>query len=371
MEYAGKTIPKLGFGFMRLPMSGKEVDIEQTKEMVDLFMTKGFTYFDTAYVYMDGKSEEAIREALVKRYPRESFQTATKLPAWAASSKEETRQMFYTSLERMGVEYFDFYLLHNCGGPRTESFDKYEVWDFLKEQKQKGLIKKLGFSLHDKAEVLDEILNKHPDMDFVQLQINYADWESPSVESRKCYETACRHNMPVVIMEPVKGGSLLNVPDSIKDILKEADPDASLASWAIRYAASLDNIVTVLSGMSNIEQMKDNLSYMEDFKPLNESEREVIKRVQKALDEIPIIPCTNCQYCVKGCPNEVKIPQIFNSLNLNTVFNNLESAKRNYFFETNKGGKASECIGCRECEQVCPQHIEISEILKEAAGMLE
>lgn len=371
MGYLGEEIPKLGFGFMRLPMIGEEVDIEQTKAMVDLFMEKGFTYFDTAYGYIDGKSEEAIKEAVVTRYPRESFQVATKLPAWTASSKEESENMFWTSLERTGAGYFDYYLLHNCGGTRTESFDKYDTWEFLKEKKQKGLIKNLGFSFHDKAAVLEELLNLHPDMDFVQLQINYVDQENVSVESRKCYEVACKHHKPIIIMEPVKGGSLANLPENIEKILLQANPDASMASWALRYAASLDNIITVLSGMSTLDQMKDNLSFMQDFKPLDASEKEVIAKVQKVFEQIPVIPCTDCRYCVKGCPSEVKIPQIFSILNDQTIFNSSNGEKRRYYFETLSGGKASECISCGACESVCPQHIEITKTLKTAAELFE
>ena len=266
MTYLGQEIRKLGFGLMRLPMIGDEVDIEQTKQMVDLFLSKGFTYFDTAYGYLGGKSEKAVKTALVDRYPRESFQLATKLPAWAgANTAEEAQNMFYTSLERTGAGYFDFYLLHNLGDSRTKAFDRFGIWDFLAEQKKKGLIKHLGFSFHDKADKLDELLTLHPDMEFVQLQINYADWESASIQSRACYEVARKHGKPVIIMEPVKGGSLASLPAPIEKIFKDADPEASLPSWAIRFAASLDGLVTVLSGMSTLEQMQDNLSFMEQF----------------------------------------------------------------------------------------------------------
>lgn len=372
MAYLGENIKKLGFGFMRLPMIGDDVDIEQTKQMVDLFLSKGFTYFDTAYGYINGKSEEAIKTALVDRYPRENFQLATKLPAWAGpKTAKEAKEMFWTSLRRTGAGYFDFYLLHNLGDDRTKYFDDFGIWEFLAEQKEQGLIKHLGFSIHDKAAVLDEILTKHPDMDFVQLQINYADWESESIESRKCYEVARKHNKPIIIMEPVKGGSLADLSEPIKKIFREVNPDASLSSWAIRYAASLDGLVTVLSGMSTIEQMEDNLSCMENFQPLTDVERETIKKVQDVLSQMPNIPCTDCKYCMKGCPQGIVIPGIFSAMNMYLVYNNLEKAKRNYGMETADRGAASTCIECGQCEVVCPQHIHIIDELKRAVSVFE
>ena len=238
MDYLGKNIPKLGFGLMRLPMLGEKVDIEQTKTMVDHFLAAGFNYFDTAYGYLGGKSEAAAKVALVDRYPRDKFYLATKLPAFAANNAEEARQMFYTSLERTGAGYFDFYLLHNLGDNRTEKYEEYGIWDFVKEQKEKGLIRHIGFSMHDKADALDKVLTQHPEAEFVQLQINYADWESDSVQSRKCYEVARKHGKSVIIMEPVKGGSLANLPDSVADVFHQADADASMSSWALRFAAN-------------------------------------------------------------------------------------------------------------------------------------
>lgn len=372
MAYLGESIKKLGFGLMRLPMIGSEVDIEQTKQMVDLFLKKGFTYFDTAYGYIGGKSEEAIKTALVDRYPRESFQLATKLPAWAGpKTAEEARQMFYTSLKRTGAGYFDYYLLHNLGDNRTKSFYEYDIWGFLAEQKAKGLIKHLGFSIHDKAQVLDEILTRHPEMEFVQLQINYADWESSSIESRKCYEVARKHNKPIIIMEPVKGGSLSDLPEVVAGIFKESNPEATLSSWAIRYAASLEGLVTVLSGMSNMEQMEDNLKTMEAFKPLTAEEQSTIKAAQQALAGIPTIPCTDCQYCMKGCPEAIVIPQIFGAMNIYLTYNNVRSAKGKYKWETREGGVASKCIECGQCEDACPQHIAIIDELKRTAEILE
>ena len=372
-RYLGESIPKLGFGLMRLPMQGEEVDIEQTKQMVDMFMQAGFNYFDTAYGYIGGRSEKAIGEALVKRYPRESFLLTTKLPAWAAGSAEEARQMLETSLERTGAGYFDFYLLHNLGEQRTHFFDDYGIWDFLKAKKAEGVIRHLGFSFHDKADKLDAILAAHPDVDFVQLQINYIDWESSTIESRKCYEVARKYGKPVIIMEPVKGGNLANPRAEVADVFRAADPDASPSSWAIRFAASLDGIITVLSGMSNVAQMADNISYMKEFKPLTAEERKVIDRARELLDAIPTVPCTACEYCMKGCPKHIAIPGSFQSFNMYKVYGNLESAKGNYNWNTNghKLARASECVKCGKCEAVCPQHIKIREELANAAAVLE
>jgi predicted aldo/keto reductase-like oxidoreductase len=372
MAYLGEDIKKLGFGLMRLPMKEGKIDVEHTKSMVDAFMAEGFTYFDTAYGYNNGESEAAAKAALVDRYPRDSFQLATKLPAWAgAKNAEEAKQMFWTSLERTGAGYFDFYLLHNLGDERTKYFDDYGIWTFLEEQKSKGLIKHLGFSFHDKAAVLDDLLTKHPEMEFVQLQINYADWESITIESRKCYEVARKHGKPVIIMEPVKGGALASLPKDLNTHFLANAPDASISSWAIRFAASLEGIVTVLSGMSSLEQMQDNLSYMKAFEPLTTEDRKTVQTVQTALEAIDSIPCTDCQYCVKDCPQGIPIPKIFDAVNLYHIYDNLSAAKRKYGFVTRDEGFASTCIACGQCETACPQHIQIIDALKQTAALLE
>jgi predicted aldo/keto reductase-like oxidoreductase len=376
MGYLGENIKKLGFGLMRLPTiegTAGEVDIEQMKQMVDLFMAKGFTYFDTAYGYGEGKSEAAAKVALIDRYPRESFQFATKLPAWAGpKTAEEAKQMFWTSLERTGAGYFDFYLLHNLGGMRTEKFTEYGIWEFAFEMKAKGLIKHVGFSFHDSADELDKVLTAHPEAEFVQLQINYADWESGSVQSRKCYEVARKHNKPVIIMEPVKGGSLASLPENVAKILLDTNPAMSQASWAIRFAASLDGVITVLSGMSNLEQMKNNISYMEHFKPLDAEEKAAVEKARLALEAIPRIPCTSCSYCVKGCPQGIHIPGYFDAMNRYLVYNQLDEAKFGYMLEQRFGSeKGSACIACGACEAVCPQKISIVDELKKVVGALE
>jgi len=372
MSYLGENIPKLGFGLMRLPFKNKEIDVKQTTEMIDLFLDSGFTYFDTAYGYYDGKSEETAKALIVDRHPREKFQLATKLPAWMdTKSAQDAKQMFWTSLERTGAGYFDYYLLHNLGSTRTKSFDDYGMWDFALELKEKGLARHVGFSIHDKADLLDELLTKHPEMEFVQLQLNYADWESGSVQARKCYETACKHNKPIIIMEPVKGGMLAdNLPAEVKAVFDETGSKASYASWAMRFAASLDGIITVLSGMSTIGQMRDNISYMKDFRPLDDNELAVIEKAREVLATVPGIPCTSCEYC-SGCPKGIVIPQILEMLNRELIFMNPISAKFGYFWETQFGGKGSECIDCGKCEEACPQEIKIVELLKEAAAKYE
>lgn len=371
MPYLGEEIPKLGFGLMRLPMAGHEVDLAQTCDMVDRFLAAGFTYFDTAYGYIGGKSEVTVKAALVDRHPRDRFQLATKLPAWDARSAEEARAMYRTSLERTGAGYFDYYLLHNLGDDRTRSFDAFGIWDFVQEQKQAGLIRHVGFSFHDKADRLDELLTLHPEMEFVQLQINYADWENHAIESRKCHEVAMRHGKPVIIMEPVKGGNLASLPPPAHEILAAADPQASEASWAIRFAASLPNVVTVLSGMSTLGQMDDNLSFMKDFHPLNDHERQVLVQVQEELAAIPTIPCTSCAYCAKDCPQSIPIHQIIKVMNRKLTFQDQNLAQSSYNWETRLGPKASDCIGCAACEHVCPQHIPIVDTMKSAAEQFE
>ena len=288
----------------------------------------------SSWGYKGGKSEEALKTTIVDRYPRESYQIATKCPVWSVKTAKEAKDMFWASLKRIGTGYIDFYLLHNLGGSRTQCFDDFGMWDYLQELKEKGLVRHIGFSIHDKAEALDRILTEHPEMEFVQFQLNYDDWESPTVQARKCYEVALKHHKPIVIMEPVKGGILANPAENIRKIFEEADPNVSLASWAIRYAASLDNIITVLSGMSTIDQVRDNVSFMENFQPLNQEQFAVIEKVQKAIREIPSIPCTACEYCVKGCPQNIPIPNVFAAYNRKMVYNDLTSAKSRYGFET-------------------------------------
>ncbi len=371
MAYLGESIGKLGFGLMRLPQKDGVIDVEQTKEMVDLFLEAGFTYFDTAWAYAG--SEDAIRQALVERYPRERFQLATKNAAWiGCKTREEAVAQFDTSLKQTGAGYFDFYLLHNIGEGRTKYFDDFDMWSWIQEKKKEGLIKHIGFSFHSTPEALDEILNQHPEMEFVQLQINYADWENPAVQSRACYEVARKHGKPVIIMEPIKGGMLANPPESVAEVLKNAEPDSSVASWAVRFAASLDGVITVLSGMSSVEQMKDNLSYMKGFQGLNGEQQAVIAKAQEELKKIPLIPCTTCNYCAKVCPKNIGISGSFTAMNLLTLYKDKAFAKHQEEWLVGGHGKnhADQCVKCGKCEEACPQHIKIRENLEKVCEAL-
>ena len=372
-RYFAENTPKLGFGLMRLPRKedGK-IDIEETKQMVDKFMDAGQTYFDTAYVYGGGDSELAVKEALVDRYPRDSYTLATKLCAWLGAHDEESaKQQFYTSLERTGAGYFDYYLLHALQADNYTLYDKYGLWDFVKEQKEKGLIKHWGFSFHAGPELLDKLLTEHPDAEFVQLQLNYADWENPNVTARANYEVARKHNKSIVVMEPVKGGVLAEPPAEVCDIFRAADPNVSFASWAIRYAASLDGIITVLSGMSNIEQMEDNISYMKNFSPLDEKERAAVEKAQEIINAMKSIPCTACRYCTAGCPQNIPIPDIFSARNKQLLWNRTEDGNRDYARAVQNGGKASDCIACGQCESACPQQIPVIEWLRDCAAQFD
>lgn len=372
MGYLGEDVKKLGFGLMRLPkLSDDTIDLEQVKQMVDLFIAKGFTYFDTAWAYPG--SEDAIRQTLVERYPRDKFTLATKNAAWIkCNTRADAIAQFETSLRQTGAGYFDYYLLHNLGSSRTEFFERFKMWDFVQEKKREGLIKHVGFSFHGTPAELEEILTAHPEAEFVQLQINYADWESPLIQSRACYEVARRHGKPIVIMEPIKGGMLANPPDSVAAVFKAANPEVSLASWAIRFAASLDGVITVLSGMSTLAQMEDNVAYMENFKRLDDSERATVEEARKVLASIPIIPCSSCRYCEPGCSVGVGISGSFAAYNILTLYRDKAAALREETWRVAMHGKksASNCIKCGACERVCPQHIKIrAELAKVAAAL--
>ena len=370
MAFLGENIAKLGFGLMRLPSEGEKIDIEQVKIMVDKFIEAGFTYFDTAYVYGNGDSERAARDALVKRYPREAFQLADKMPLFIVKSKEDYPKYFAESLERAGVDYFDFYLLHNMTGDAIDLVENTGGWEFMRKIKDEGRAKHIGFSYHGTPETLDEVLCRHPEVEFVQLQVNYIDWEDPRVRSRECLEVCRKHSKPVVIMEPVKGGLLAGMNDEVRSMFREANPTASVSSWAVRYCASLDGIITVLSGMSNVQQMEDNVSYMKDFKKLTENEREVIARVVDVMRKIPQIACTACRYCVDDCPQKIDIPGVFRAYNSYMLFANADSFKRDYERVVSRGGSAADCIACGTCEEHCPQHLPIRELLSKVVSQV-
>ncbi|MDE7281791.1 MAG: aldo/keto reductase [Ruminiclostridium sp.] len=366
---------KLGFGLMRLPTDGGSIDIEQVKAMVDKFIEKGFTYFDTAWMYMGFSSENAAKEALVSRYPRESFTLATKLHNGFFDSLDDRDKVFEQQLEKTGAGYFDYYLLHGIDKDSLEKYEKFDCFNWLLDKKAKGLVKHAGFSFHDTADILDDILTKHPEMEFVQLQINYLDWESQWIESRKNYEVCVKHNKPVIVMEPVKGGSLARLPEEAEKLFREADPKLSIPSWAIRFAASLPNVMTVLSGMSSMEQMEDNLSFMENFIPLTEEENELCHKAAHIINSQTAVPCTGCSYCTEGCPKNIAIPQYFSIYN-EIMREDMEKkgwtvSFTNYDILTKTRGKASDCIACGQCEQMCPQHLTIIDFLKKVSEKFE
>ena len=370
-EKTVKDTFKLGFGLMRLPkLEDGSIDIAQTSEMVDLFLEAGGTYFDTAIAYPG--SEEAIRKALVERYPRERYTLANKINVFEqhCHDEESAKQEFYTSLERTGAGYFDYYLLHALQRGNIDKYDEYHLWDFVKELKEKGLIRHYGFSFHADPEFLDQLLTKHPDVEFVQLQLNYADWENPGVASRANYEVCRKHGKPVVVMETIKGGILADPIPAVKAIFDRENNGLSYSSWAVRFVASQENILAALSGMSSLEQMKDNLSYMREFKPFDEHEKEVIAEVMKAIENDKSIPCTACHYCTEGCPNDIPIPEIFGVENRRKGSPEFRT-KREYSLVTLGRGKASDCVACGQCESVCPQHLPIIELLEKCRALEE
>lgn len=369
---------KLGFGFMRLPLKNPDdqtaIDYDVLNKMVDTFLERGFTYFDTAWMYMGYESEVAIRKSLVERHPRNKFTVASKLPVGSIKNKAEQEEIFNKQLEKTGLDYFDYYLVHNINANTIGNVRKYDSFKFVADKKKEGKVKQMGFSFHDKAEMLEEVLKEHPEVDFVQLQINYIDWDSEDIQARKCYEIAQKYNKPVIVMEPVKGGSLAEVPDPVEKIFKDAEPDMSVASWAIRYAASLDGVMMVLSGMSNMEQLEDNTSYMQNFKPLNKKEMQVVENAIKTLHKTVSVPCTACRYCVEYCPMKIAIPEYFalyNAEKQGWSKKPVRARREQYANLAKEHGKASACIGCKLCQQHCPQHIEISKWMKEVAKTFE
>ena len=370
---------KLGFGLMRLPLldpnDKKSIDIELTKKMVDTFIARGFTYFDTAWMYCGFESENATRKALVERYPRESFTLADKLHSGFIKTTEDRDRVFEEQRRKTGVDYFDYYLIHDVTREHYAVYEKLDCFSWIADKKAKGLAKQIGFSFHDTAEFLEEILKKHRDIfDFVQLQINYLDWDSKGVQSRLCYEVATKYGLPVIVMEPVKGGTLAKVPEDVERMFRAYHPDWSAPSWAIRFAAGLDNVMMVLSGMSTMEQLEENTDFMADFKPLDDTENKIVKTAADLINSNIVIPCTGCSYCVDGCPMSIAIPQYFSLYNADMQeLPEKDFTPQGEYYDnlTLKFGKASACIACGQCEQMCPQHLPIIDDLKLVADHFE
>jgi predicted aldo/keto reductase-like oxidoreductase len=357
-----------GFGCMRLPTQGDEIDLAAFSDMVDAFLENGFNYFDTAHGYHSGKSETALRACLTSRYPREAYVLVNKLSSPYFETNEEIRPFFESQLARCGVDYFDFYLMHAQTKALYEKFKRCRAYETAFELKKEGKIKHVGLSFHDKHEVLAEILREYPEIEAVQIQFNYIDYEDPSVEARACLEVCLAAGKPVIVMEPVKGGKLAALSTDAKSIFDALG--GSPASYAIRYAASAPGVFMVLSGMSDMAMVEENIGFMRDFRPLDEGEREAVDRVCALLRAQDTVPCTACCYCTDGCPAKIPIPQLFSCLNSKRLFEYWNSA---YYYKvhTEKGGKASDCIGCGACEEICPQHLSIRELLRIVATEFE
>ena len=376
-KFFGEIKGNFGFGCMRLPMKNGEIDTAQMNRMVDTFLANGFNYFDTAHGYLGGKSETALRECLVSRYPRARFILTNKLSTHFFTREADLEDLFQTQLKACGTDYFDFYLMHAQDGAIFEKFKKCHAYEFALRKKEQGKIRHFGISFHDKADVLERILTEYPQIEAVQIQFNYIDYEDASVESRKVYEVCVKHNKPVIVMEPVKGGTLVGLPEEAQKILDRLqqgeESKASNASYAIRFAAGFDNTAMVLSGMSSIEQMEDNVSFMKDFRELDENEEKAIEQVRGVFRSMNMIPCTSCHYCVldNDCPRAIRIPELFSCYNLKTTFHNWN---QDYYYNnilTRDGGKASECIKCGKCEKICPQHLPIRDLLVRVADEFE
>ncbi len=363
------TSKNFGFGFMRLPMIDGEIDYEEVNKMVDYFIDNGFNYFDTAHGYLNGKSELALKKCVTSRYPRDKYIITDKLSTHFFNKREEIRPLLLKQLEACGVSYFDLYLMHSQDKVIYEKYKRLKAYEEALEFKKEGLIKHFGISFHDKASVLEEILKEYPEIEVVQIQFNYIDYDDPSVESKKCYDVCVKYNKPVIVMEPVKGGTLVNLPDEARDILLDLN-GGSIASYAIRFAASFPMVKMVLSGMSDLDMIRDNVGFMKDFKPLTTSEFEAIEKVRNVFKSLNLIPCTACKYCVEDCPKNIPIPDLFACLNYKEHFNYWNT---DFYYKiiTSKGIKASDCIKCGKCEHMCPQHLKIRDLLVQVTNTFE
>ncbi len=365
-------MPKLGFGLMRLPEKDGAINIEQVSQMADAYMEAGFNYFDTAYVYHGGNSEKVVKEAIVKRFPRESFTIATKLPAWFLHSPEDRDKVFQEQLDRCGVDFFDFYLLHSLeDGNNYDTYEMYDCFNWGIKKRDEGRIRHFGFSFHGTPELLVQVLDKHPEIEFVQIQLNYADWDNKIVHSGELYEILRDRNIPMIIMEPAKGGKLACLDDECAEILKAIRPDKSLASWAFRHVGSLPGIATILSGMSTPEQMEDNINTFKDFEPLSEEELAAIDKVKEIMNRVELAGCTSCKYCVEGCPMGISIPDVISAVNTKRKFPG--DMRPQFFYNglVDRYSHASDCIACGQCEGVCPQHLPIISLMQEAVEKFE
>ena len=359
-----------GFGCMRPPMKGEEVDIEQMQQMVDTFLDNGFNYFDTAHGYVQGKSETVLNECLTSRYKRDQYILTDKLTNVFFKNEGDIRPLFEKQLARCGVDYFDYYLMHAQGAENYLFFKSCRAYETAFALKAEGKIRHVGISFHDKASVLEQILTEYPGIEVVQIQFNYADYDDPAVESRRCYEVCREHGKPVIVMEPVKGGNLVNLPGDAGKILDDLH-GGSPASYAIRFAAGFEGIEMVLSGMSSLSQMQDNISYMKDFKPLNDMELKAVARVQKIIHDMDLISCTACRYCIDGCPKNISIPDLFACMNAKNMYHDWNADYYYNMVHTRNKGKASDCIKCGICEKACPQHLRIRDLLAEVAAEFE
>ena len=370
---------KLGMGMMRLPLVDENdqtsIDMEQVNKMVDLYMDAGFNCFDTAFVYHEGVGEAAFRESVVKRYPRDSFKVSTKLPLFVINEESQLEPLFAQQLENCGVDYFDYYMLHNVSGFTENAWKNVDLYSFIQKKKEEGYIKHIGISTHGNAEFLEEILFDHPELEFVLLQINYFDWDDEGIESRKCWEVARKYNKKVMIMEPYKGGFLADVPQEAEKLMKDYNPDRSVVSWAMRFVVNIDDVCVVYTGASNFEQLESNIEEFKNADPLNDEELAILDEVSEIINSNITVDCTKCRYCVDSCTEEIDIAKIFDLYNKHKLlekddWTQFGNAYLNYS-KLDGVGIASDCIECENCIEECPQQINIPEVLKDVAKTFE